>query len=92
MSCLGKEDEDQLQLKQNNWSITPPLSPAQILSHFRAQNVHVEAELFARIHELENLLVYGLPPQRHPGEYANLVRENLNEALNIRHYQSALTR
>lgn len=45
------------------------------LSHFRAQNAHVEAELFSRIRGLEAQLAHGLPPQLNPGEYEGLVRE-----------------
>lgn len=64
---------------------------AQVLDNFRAQNEHVEAELFSRIRNLENRLIDRLPPQLNHGEYANLVRDNLNQAINIRHYHSALS-
>ncbi|PPR89039.1 hypothetical protein GOBAR_AA31659 [Gossypium barbadense] len=61
---------------------------AQVLDNFRAQNEHVEAELFSRIRNLENRLIDRLPPQLNHGEYATLVRDNLNlnEAINIRNY------
>ncbi|XP_052485175.1 cytochrome c oxidase subunit 1-like [Gossypium raimondii] len=66
---------------------------AQVLDNFRAQNEHVEAELFSRIRNLENRLIDRLPPQLNHGEYATLVRNNLNlnEAINIRNYHSALS-
>lgn len=48
-------------------------------------------ELYARIRLLESLLIDRLPPQLHFGEYESLVRENLNQAFNIRDYQSALS-
>lgn len=66
---------------------------AQVLDNFRAQNEHVEAELFSRIRNLENRLIDRLPPQLNHGEYATLVRDNLNlnEAINIRNYHSALS-
>nr|DAD25641.1 TPA_asm: hypothetical protein HUJ06_027105 [Nelumbo nucifera] len=60
------------------------------LSRFRAQNADVEAELFSRIRSLESQLAYGLPPQLNPGEYEQLVRDNLEQSANIRSYQSAL--
>lgn len=62
------------------------------LSQFRSQNADVEAELFSRIQNLENKLSYGLPPQLNPGEYENLVRENLENVINVRHYHEALSR
>ncbi|KAK5838470.1 hypothetical protein PVK06_007200 [Gossypium arboreum] len=66
---------------------------AQVLDNFRAQNEHVEAELFSRIRNLKNRLIDRLPPQLNHGEYATLVRDNLNlnEAINIRNYHSALS-
>lgn len=64
---------------------------AQVLDNFRAQNEHVEAELFSRIRNLENRLIDRLPPQLNHGEYASLVRDNLNQAINIWHYHSALS-
>lgn len=60
------------------------------LSLFRAQKAEVESELFSRIRNLEAQLAHGLPPQLNPGEYESLVRDKLNEAVNIRDYQSAL--
>lgn len=60
------------------------------LEDYRAQNADEEARLFSRIRNLENRLIDRLPPQLHHGEYANLVRDNLNQAINIQHYQSVL--
>lgn len=42
--------------------------------------------------DLERKLSYGLPPQLSDGGYARLVRENLNNSLNIDDYQKALDR
>lgn len=46
--------------------------------------------MYARIRFLENLLIKQLPPQLNLGEYDNLVRDNLNQAWNVLHYQRAL--
>ncbi|KAK8986722.1 hypothetical protein V6N11_010272 [Hibiscus sabdariffa] len=64
---------------------------AQVLDNFRAQNEHVEAELFSRIRNLENRLIDRLPPQLNRGEYATLVRENIDQSINLFHYQSSLS-
>lgn len=50
----------------------------------------MEGELISRIRGLERQLVHGLPPQLNEGEYENIVRQNLNGAMSIRHFQSAL--
>ncbi|KAK8490112.1 hypothetical protein V6N12_008205 [Hibiscus sabdariffa] len=64
---------------------------AQVLDNFHAQNEHVEAELFSRIRNLENRLIDRLPPQLNRGEYATLVRENIDQSINLFHYQSSLS-
>lgn len=51
-----------------------PAEEERALSNYRAQNAHVEAELFSHIRDLEAQLAHGLPPQLNPGEYADLVR------------------
>ena len=45
-----------------------------------------------RIENLENQICYGLPPQLNNGEYAQLVRENLELAFNINSYRDLLAR
>lgn len=59
------------------------------LSDFRAQNSDVEAELFARIRALESQLAHA--PQLNPGEYESLVRENLENSMNLNHYRNSLS-
>ena len=61
------------------------------LSDLRAQNSDVEAELFARIRALESQLAHGIPPQLNPGEYESLVRENLDNSMNLNHYRNSLS-
>ncbi|CAI9775850.1 unnamed protein product [Fraxinus pennsylvanica] len=61
------------------------------LSDLRAQNSDVEAELFARIRALESQLAHGIPPQLNPGEYESLVRENLDNSINLNHYRNSLS-
>lgn len=51
----------------------------------------MEAELFSRIRNLEAQLAHGIPPQPHPGEYGQLVRENFESALSVDHYRKALS-
>ena len=46
----------------------------------------MEIELFARIRNLENRLIDGLPPQLTGGEYEALVRGFLDNTLTIEHY------
>ncbi|XP_047338743.1 ATP synthase subunit a [Impatiens glandulifera] len=58
------------------------------LSDLRAQNSDVEAELFARIRALESQLAHGVPPQLNPGEYESIVRENLDNSINLNHYRN----
>ena len=60
------------------------------LEGVRAQNSELENEQRARIRNLESKLAYRLPPQLNPGEYERLVRENLDNAIYILHYQEAL--
>ena len=47
--------------------------------------------MYARIRLLESRLIDRLPPQLNVGEYEALVRDNLNQAINIQHYHSALS-
>lgn len=44
-----------------------------------------ERDLFARIRGLQTRDYYNLPPQNHPGEYEGLVRDHLEQALNLSH-------
>lgn len=48
-----------------------------------------EAEIYARIRNLENQHYYNLPPQNNPGDYERLVRDNFDQALtlNVSHYR-----
>lgn len=62
------------------------------LATCRTQSAAIELELFSRIQSLESEMAYGLPPQLNPGEYEQLVRENLNTSINPRHYHSSLSR
>ena len=62
-----------------------------ILSHFGNQNPDLEIEVYARIRLLESRLIDRLPPQLNFGDYENLVRENLNQSINIQDYNSALS-
>ncbi|MCE2056005.1 hypothetical protein HAX54_043912 [Datura stramonium] len=59
-------------------------SSSESLNTFRnliaAEN---EAEIYRRIRFLENGAYYNLPPQNTPGDYAALVRENFNSAINV---------
>lgn len=68
-----------------------PQPGGNLLSLFGTQDPDRELELYARIRLLENLLIERLPPQLNLGEYENLVRDNLNQARNVLHYQSALS-
>lgn len=61
------------------------------LSFFGSQDPDGETQLYSRIRLLEDQLTEGLPPQLKPGEYENLVRDNLNQARTFLHYQSALS-
>lgn len=75
-------------------SLIPPENPqpgGNLLSIFGTQDPGGETELYTRIRLLENRLIERLPPQQTPGEYENLVRDNLNQARNVLHYQSALS-
>ncbi|KAK4339060.1 hypothetical protein RND71_040522 [Anisodus tanguticus] len=62
-------------------------SSSESLTTFRnviaAEN---EAEIYDRIKILENLQYYNIPPQNTPGDYAALVRENFDSAINVPHF------
>lgn len=99
-SSTGKEDsssstthiiESSDSRLSNSRAPNPEPRENNLLSFFGAQNPNPEMELYARIRLLESLLIDRLPPQLHFGEYESLVRENLNQAFNIRDYQSALS-
>lgn len=68
-------------------------SSSESLNTFRnliaAEN---EAEIYRRIRFLENGAYYNLPPQNTPGDYAALVRENFNSAINVAHFRSIFDR
>lgn len=46
-----------------------------------------EAEIFARLQNLENQDLYNVPPQNNLGDYARLVREHFDQAINVEHYR-----
>lgn len=75
-------------------SLIPPGNPqpeGNLLSFFGNQDPGGEIELYARVRLLEARLIERLPPQLNSGEYENLVRDNLNQAKSVMHYQSALS-
>ncbi|KAL6969149.1 hypothetical protein U1Q18_041072, partial [Sarracenia purpurea var. burkii] len=74
-----------------NVLLEPFLTEETALSNYRAQNAHVEAELFSGIQELEAQLAHGIPPQLNPGEYENLVLDNLANSINLNHYRSSVS-
>ncbi|GKC72477.1 hypothetical protein Tco_1118360 [Tanacetum coccineum] len=49
-----------------------------------------EAEIYARIRSLQSHDYYNLPPQNNPREYEGLVRDHLDQALNVPHYRNIL--
>nr|GEY94593.1 hypothetical protein [Tanacetum cinerariifolium] len=49
-----------------------------------------EAEIYARIRSLQSRDYYNLPPQNNPGDYEGLVRDHLDQALNVPHYRNIL--
>ncbi|MCE2056163.1 hypothetical protein HAX54_044138 [Datura stramonium] len=74
-------------------SSTPGIkSSSESLNTFRnliaAEN---EAEISA-YRFLENGAYYNLPPQNTPGDYAALVHENFNSAINVAHFRSIFDR
>lgn len=88
------ESSDSL-LSHSNFGAPNPEPGDNLLSHFGAQYPNPdrdggEIQLYARIRILENRLIDRLPPQLNFGEYEGSVRDNLNQAINIAHYQSAL--
>ena len=63
------------------------------MATFRAEiAAENEAEIFARIRSLQTRDYYNLPPQNNPGEYEVLVREELEQALDVPHYRTILDR
>ena len=68
-----------------------PQPGGNLLSLFGTQDPDREIELYARVRLLESRLIERLPPQLNSGEYESLVRDNLNQARNFMHYQSALS-
>lgn len=66
-------------------------SSSESLATFRgviaAEN---EAEIYARIRNMENLDFYNLPPQNRPGEYEGLVRQHFDQALNVPHFRQIM--
>lgn len=40
-------------------------------------------EIYARIRSLQSHYYYNLPPQNNPGEYEGLVRDHLDQALDV---------
>lgn len=68
-------------------------SSSESLATFRAEiAAENEADIFARIRSLQNHDYYNLPPQKNPGEYEVLVREELEQALDVPHYRTILDR
>lgn len=66
-------------------------SSTESLATFRAEiAAENEAEIFARIRSLQSRDYYNLPPQNNPGEYEGLVRDHLDQALNVPHYRNIL--
>nr|GEW34898.1 hypothetical protein [Tanacetum cinerariifolium] len=49
-----------------------------------------EAEIYARIRSLQSRDYYNLPPQNNPEEYEGLIRDHLDQALNVPHYRNIL--
>lgn len=68
-------------------------SSSESLATFRnviaAEN---EAEIYERIRVLENQHYYNIPPHNNPGDYARLVREHFDQALNVDHYREIFDR
>lgn len=66
-------------------------SSSESLATFRAEiAAENEAEIYARIRSLQSRDYYKLPPQNSPGEYEGLVRDHLDQALNVPHYRNIL--
>lgn len=66
-------------------------SSSESLATFRAViAAENEAEIYARIRNLENRDFYNLPPQNPPGEYEGLVRQHFDQALNVPHFREIL--
>ncbi|KAF4381294.1 hypothetical protein F8388_016250 [Cannabis sativa] len=60
--------------RQLHWRSQPRIfsQSTKALSHYRALNANIEAQLFLRIKNLKNQISYGQPPQLNNGEYAQL--------------------
>lgn len=75
-------------------SSLPPLdssSSSESLATFR--NViaaDLEHDIYHRILNLENGDFYNLPPQTRPGEYESIVRNNIDQAINVEHLREAM--
>ena len=66
-------------------------SSSESLATFRAViAAENEADIYARIRNLENRDFYNLPPQNPPGEYEGLVRQHFDQALNVPHFREIL--
>ena len=89
-TTISIESSDSL-LSHSDLGAQNPEPANNILSHFGNQDPNLEIELYARIRLLESRLIDLLPPQLNVGEYEALVRDNLNQAINIQHYHSALS-
>jgi len=82
------EEEENLPIPNQNNIPVPPLDP---VDQYRLLYLDTELELFARIRNLENRLIEGLPPQLNHFEYETLVRGFLAETLTVPHYFTILT-
>lgn len=89
-TTISIESSDSL-LSHSHLGAHNPEPGNPLISHFGFQNPNNEIEVYARIRFLESELIDRLPPQLHLGEYENMVRENLNQAVNLRDYNSALS-
>nr|YP_010194762.1 hypothetical protein LK293_mgp002 [Arctium tomentosum]YP_010194792.1 hypothetical protein LK293_mgp103 [Arctium tomentosum]YP_010194892.1 hypothetical protein LK294_mgp002 [Arctium lappa]YP_010194922.1 hypothetical protein LK294_mgp104 [Arctium lappa]QZZ81501.1 hypothetical protein [Arctium tomentosum]QZZ81531.1 hypothetical protein [Arctium tomentosum]QZZ81631.1 hypothetical protein [Arctium lappa]QZZ81661.1 hypothetical protein [Arctium lappa] len=66
-------------------------SSSESWATFRAEiAAENEAEIYARIRSLQSHYYYNLPPQNNPGEYEGLVRDHLDQALDVPHYRTIL--
>ena len=77
---------------EDNLENDQPLMADVANLHAQIADVEIEEQLFSRIRHLENELNYGLPPQCVQGEYERLVRDTLEGAINVQHYNTALLR
>ncbi|XVF03979.1 hypothetical protein REPUB_Repub05bG0040800 [Reevesia pubescens] len=89
-STTSIESSDSLHSHLNLGAPNPEPSN-NILSYFGNQYLDLEIELYAQIRLLESRFIDRLPPQLDHSGYETLVRENLNQAINIQYYHSALS-